>query len=100
MTTALRFFRNGMKDPIKGAKLQRCWYSSNEDGITIYAKDYTGFSAAVCAQLPVENDSDSNTDYFETDRIRVGRHHRLYPEVARAFREQHGQTPHAVPVTA
>ncbi len=80
----LKFFWNG----IKGAdgKLQRAFYSvgqlvnAPEGTITIYAKDGR-FNAEVRQHFEVLNDSDSMTDYFEDDRIRVSPDHPLYAQV-------------------
>jgi hypothetical protein len=83
--TTLRFFYNGIKENVKGAKLQKVWYGMYDNGdISIYSKDYARFSAAVRATFEVKNDSDSMTDYFETDRIRVTKENPLYAQVAEA----------------
>jgi hypothetical protein len=89
----LRFFWNGIK--AGDGKLQPCSYSGAEllhspaGTITIYAK--RSFSAEVRQSFTVENDTDSMTDYFEHDRIRVRPNHPLYPQVkaALAAREAH-----------
>jgi hypothetical protein len=88
--TDLRFVWNGIKVGTQG-KLQRAQYS---DGIlcnrpvgtiTIYARDYGGFSAEVAAAFTIQNDTDSQTDYFEKDRIRVTPDHPLYAAVKTAM---------------
>ncbi len=84
------FFWNGIKDA-KGAKLQRCGYSDGkligypEGTISIYARDYQGFSEKVCACFDVQNDTDTQTDYFDDARIRVIPAHPLYPAVKAAM---------------
>lgn len=84
------FFWNGIKDA-KGAKLQRCAYSDGKligypDGtITIYARDYHHFSEKVHACFDVKNDTDTQTDYFDDDRIRVIPAHPLYEAVRAAM---------------
>lgn len=85
------FYWNGIKDA-KGGKLTLVWYSmgplvSNpEPGIiTITARDYGRFSDKVRACFAVTNDSDSMTDYFDNDRIRVLPCHPLYPKVKAAL---------------
>jgi hypothetical protein len=53
-----------------------------KETITIYAKDYGSFPAI--EGLTIENNSDSMTDYFEKDRIRVYPNSRWYDEVKAA----------------
>lgn len=80
-TQSIKFFWNGIK--INGRKkLIRCHYSldNRHDGrecVTIYARDYMGHLPG--DMFPVENDTDSMTDYFETDRADVFPGHPLYP---------------------
>ncbi len=68
----IQFMWNGIK--VDG-KLYPAWYSDGhltnhpEGTITIYAKNYESFP--LIEGLIVHNDSDSMTDYFEKDRIRV-----------------------------
>lgn len=77
----VRIYFNGIK--IDGEKIVRCHYSigSIEDGLTIYACDYADLPRDL---LPVENDSDSYTDYFENDRAHIGPEHPLYKYFAYA----------------
>ncbi len=88
----LKFYYNGIKDD--GGKLQTCFYSIGkllnhpEGTITIYKREYARFSAGIRAAFTVENDSDSMTDYFEEDRIRVEPSHLLYAEVHAALVKQ------------
>lgn len=95
ITDAPVFYWNGIKDA-KGAKLQKCWYSEMGPGgsvtgrfpegtITIYARDYCRFSAKVAQCFAVENDTDTQVDYFDNDRIRVIPSHPLYPQVKAAM---------------
>jgi hypothetical protein len=104
MTMALKFFYNGIKetdrlDPQFGV-LQTCWYSTSrltnypEGTITIYAREYcygkfpnrwVGFSWGVKNAFKVENGTDIQSDYHETDRIRVTPDHPLYAEVKAAL---------------
>jgi hypothetical protein len=85
----LKFFYNGIKE--NGEKLQKCWYSMGgcssmpEMTITIYKTDYDSFSKEINEQFAVENESDSMTDYFCKDTIRVFPDHNLYPEVLAAY---------------
>lgn len=93
ITDAPLFYWNGIKDA-KGDKLQKAWYSTGKltghpDGtITIYARDYDRFSAKVRACFKVENDTDIQTDYFDSDSIRVIPSHPLYPQVQAAAAAQ------------
>lgn len=89
MTNQLKFFYNGIK--ANGGALQKCHYSIGNlvnfpaGTITIYAKDYSGFDSAVKKAFTVENNSETMTDYFETDKIRVLPTHPLYAEVLAAL---------------
>lgn len=86
--TNLKFFWNGVKG--SDGKLQCCTYS---DGIltnhpagtlTIYAAGHKGtyrFKGDVAEAFEVHNDTDSQTDYFEADRIRVTPDHPMYAAV-------------------
>jgi len=74
----IRIYWNGIK--IDGGRLIRCGYSldNNADhapSVSIYAKDYNGLPRDL---LPVENDSDSYTDYFEEDHAYITLDHPLY----------------------
>lgn len=80
-TTAIKFFWNGIK--INGdKKLIRCFCSldNRHDGrqcVTIYARDYSGHLPGDL--FAVQNETDSMTDYFETDRASLFPGHPLYP---------------------
>ena len=72
----VKFFYNGMK--VDGV-LYRAYYSTgpyNEASklpvgtITLYAKDYSADFPEIEGST-IENDSDIQTDYFETDRMRI-----------------------------
>lgn len=84
------FYWNGIKDA-KGAKLQPCSYSDGElrsypaGTISIYARDYSRFSDKVSECFAVQNDTDTMTDYFDSDRIRVIPSHPLYAQVKAAM---------------
>ena len=85
----IRFFWNGIKG--SDGKLQPAqitngaYYNLPAGTITIYAKKYSGFSEEVRAAFgSIENNSDSQTDYFETDKIRVVPTHPLYAAVKAA----------------
>jgi hypothetical protein len=90
---AIRFFYNGLK--VDKGRLQRGWYSlqlEHDYGhtfiptqLTIYARScYPGFSDDVKAAFVVENNSDSMTDYFESDRIRLLPSHPRFMDAAAA----------------
>ena len=84
--TNLKFFYNGIK--ANGGKLQKatfddCPLRSYPAGtITIRAREYRGFSVEIAEAFSIENNTDSQTDYFEKDCIRVTPNHPLYPQVA------------------
>lgn len=82
-TPTLKFYYNGIK--VNGGKLQKAFFTRGADTITIYARDYVRFSAEIRGIFAVENDSDSMTDYFEKDRIRVKKDHPLYTQVLQAY---------------
>ena len=88
------FFYNGIKDA-KGAKLQKCHYSIGCIGsnfpagtISIYASEYKHFSELVWNCFAVKNDTDTQTDYFDQDKIRVIPSHPLYSAVKAAADSQ------------
>ncbi len=97
----LKFFYNGIKG--ENGKLQRCFYSNGallhhpEGTITIYSREYSRFSADIQAAFTVENASDSMSDYFEKDSIRVMPSHPLYSQVLAALKamEAHNEKRHA-----
>lgn len=78
-TESIRFYYNGLR--VNGErKLTRCCYTldSRYDGaecVTIYATGYDDLPRDI---FPVENDSDSYTDYFEHDRATLFPAHPLY----------------------
>jgi hypothetical protein len=85
----LKFMYNGIK---LNGELFKAWYSIGstrgyaEGTITIYAKDYTSFPQV--DGLQVQNNTDSMTDYFEKDRIRVTPDNKFYNEVLTAYNKQ------------
>ncbi len=88
----LRFYWNGIK--CDNGALELCSYSNGtltnypEGTITIYARDYRRFSKEAARWFHVENESDSMTDYFDDDKIRVCPNHPLYNHVALAHAAQ------------
>lgn len=91
---ALKFFWNGIKG--SDGKLQFCSYSDTQltnhpaGTITIYASGYKGtmrFKGDVAEAFAgnIQNDTDSQTDYFEDDHIRVLPTHPLYSQVKAAL---------------
>lgn len=92
MTTQLKFIWNGIKG--SDGKLQKCSYSAGMlknfpmGTVSIYAKDYTRFSAEIREAFIVENNSDSRADYFDFDTIRVIPSHPLYCDVLGAMGAQ------------
>jgi hypothetical protein len=90
----IKFYYNGIKASDTDNKLQKAWYSNGplngypEGTLTIYAREYTGFSAEVNEQFTVENDSDHYTDYFDKDKIRVKPDHPMHAQVLAAYNDQ------------
>lgn len=93
MTTAIKFYYNGFK--VNGGALYKVTYCAGEyvslpaGTITIYAKtnNYTHMPKEVRELFTVENNTDTQSDYFETDKIRVLPTHPLYAEVKAAADE-------------
>lgn len=95
----LKFFYNGIK--ANGGKLQKAHFSKgnftheamtrygfDSETITVYSREYMRFSAEIQEAFTVENNTDSMTDYFEKDRIRVKKDHPLYAQVLKAYEAQ------------
>ncbi len=88
MTATFKFFWNGIK--VNNGPLQKASFSIGntlnhpQGTITIYAKNYRRFSAEAWEAFDVQNDSDSMTDYFESDRIRVRPDHPFYAQALKA----------------
>ena len=75
----IRIYYNGLK--IYGGKLIRCFYSLDNDCtvrgecVSISARDYDDLPRDL---LPVTNDTDTYTDYFDSDRATITPAHPLY----------------------
>lgn len=72
-TENIKFYYNGIK--VNGGKLIRCFYWFDDNSVTISARDYDDLPADV---FVVKNDTDSMTDYFDTDSARLTPEHPLY----------------------
>lgn len=94
MTISIHY--NGIK-AAKGAKLEKAFYSMYENGsvsgkypagtICVTAKGYNHFSTAIVEALgEAQNDSDSQTDYFDNDRIRVLPSHPMHAQLVAAIK--------------
>jgi hypothetical protein len=90
----LKFMYNGIK---LDGKLYKASYGKGEyrnvngsiiaqTGITIYARDYISFPKI--EGLTIKNESDSMTDYFETDRIYVLPSNKYWNEINLAWEKQ------------
>lgn len=79
MTTAIKFFYNGIK--VNGGKLIRCLYftdsrsDSRSDSVTISARDYADLPRDM---FTVKNETDLYTDYFDSDSATLTPAHPLY----------------------
>lgn len=69
----IRIYWNGIK--VDGGELIRCGYSLGDGSVTIYERGYKDLPRDL---LPVVNESDSMTDYFENDRATLRADHPLY----------------------
>lgn len=72
---------NGLYFPVWYSKSVLCGKPTRFDqrnAIVIYAKNYSRFSESIKKEIEVKNDSDSMTDYFETDRITIEVDNPLY----------------------
>jgi len=90
----VRFLWNGIK---VAGQLYKVWYSfsihsyknDNDPHITMYSTSYSNrFPGEVHALFTVKNDTDSMTDYFDKDRIRIDRTHAEWERVAEAYIKQ------------
>jgi hypothetical protein len=88
----LKFFYNGLKT--SSGKLEKASYSVgpyspesglSEDTITITAREYLRFSSEIQEAFGVTNRTDTMTDFFDHDRIRVLPSHPLYPQIKAAY---------------
>ena len=86
----MKLLKKGLKD--SSGKYFPVWYSKStlygrdgskecREAVVIYAKHYERFSDDIRQALTVENNSDSMTDYFETDRIVIEKSNPLYNEI-------------------
>lgn len=84
-TKTIRFMKHFVTD---GEHKCRIWYSldnhvSRKPCVTIYAKSVLEDLRPVLGEL-VQNDTDMQTDYFESDRARFFEGHVLYADARRA----------------
>jgi hypothetical protein len=88
--TMVRFMYNGLKT--EDGVLHKAWYSigrltnAPEGTITIYARTYRALPKV--EGLVVENNTEIQSDYFETDTIRVTPDNPHYPAVLTAYQKQ------------
>lgn len=95
----IRFFYNGIKvEGHNDGKLQKGHWSFIEEWtmgngrvvpnqLTLYARNYRRFQG-IHDVFTVENDSDSMTDYFEEDRVRIYPDHELFQPAVKAYVKQ------------
>lgn len=88
----LKFMYNGIKldgKLYKGSYSKGSYHPSSNipaGSITIYARDYKSFPKV--EGLNIENNTDTMTDYFDNDKIRVTPDNKYYKEVNAAFEKQ------------
>lgn len=85
-TDTLRILTHGLR--VNGAKtLVKCWYSIDDDKTLVCARGYSDRLPRDI--LPVQNDTDIITDYFDEDSAELIASHPLYPFFrAAAIREK------------
>lgn len=69
----VKFYWNGIK--VDGGRLIPCYFWLDENRVMISAKNYKHLPREY---FPVENDSDSYTDYFDSDHATLTPEHPLY----------------------
>lgn len=85
----VKFMWNGIKvdGTLYKAHYSKGAYTANsgipEGTITVYAKDYRALPQI--EGLTIENDSDTMTDYFENDRVRICPNNKYYSEANAAY---------------
>jgi len=88
----LRFLKDAIKD-LNTGKRQKVFYTQggytkesglSENTITIYARKY----APLPKQLNPLNNTDTMTDYFETDTVRVKPSNKYYKDVLMALKKK------------
>ena len=92
MANTVKFLWNGIK--VDGVLYRAYYYKEDyttssgipKDTITLYAKDYS--SIPQIEGLQIENDSDSMTDYFETDQIRIYPNNKYYNDALSAYQKK------------
>ena len=82
---SIKFFYNGIK--VDG-KLFKAYFSPATQNsvvthINVYAKEYIHFPKAVWDTFKVNNDSDSQSDYFETDSIQILPDHKFFKDAVK-----------------
>jgi hypothetical protein len=81
---SILFFYNGIKAQ-RGAKLEGASYYLDAQGRLVIRAGVNGFSPAIHAAFPVANESDSRSDYFDRDKIRLAPGHPCYPAALAAL---------------
>jgi len=78
----IKLLKKGIK--IDG-KYFPCGYSSSDNNIkgnaTIYIRSYESLPKEAYSAMSVQNESDSMTDYYERDRIRIAPGNPLFNQV-------------------
>jgi hypothetical protein len=81
--TTLRFFYNGIKGS-DGILQKGTWFKLSNGNIMFYAKDYSRLSKEVKKAFNVLNETDSQVDYFESDKFMVKPSHKFYQDCLKA----------------
>lgn len=78
-TTTIKFNQHHVTNgTVKvGVRYSHCTLINGRTAVTLYAKGYDGNLSTIFQN--VQNDTDSMTDYFEKDRVRIYEEDALYP---------------------
>ena len=85
MRTQIKFYYNGIK--VNNGKLEKIgWSAPQQDGMIYgFANSYCGLSKEIKELFTVENNTDSVTDLFEKDILKIQSNHPLYNEAKKAL---------------
>lgn len=82
---SIKILKNGIR---QGEYYVSCFYGLNKDtqAVTVYARNYSHLPYGLG---DIKNDSDSMTDYFESDSCTIHKGEPYYEEVLSAYKRNH-----------